>query len=1355
MPALLGARSEPEREQMRAMGATHQNWWLRAMQQVVTSNHHSVGAEARPKDLQEVAAIRQERRDLQEVAAIRQERKETSMPTPNLDARSAAEHIKSLPAAHQEIARLRVEVDRHAGKAAQMEAQHAVLALQMQEHAEDDASYDDSPDRLRLEARHVALTESHGRLEEEVRQLHSKCAVLEHEQSGLLKQVADHATLRRELVDLRAQHAMLNDQHATLTGEVKQLCGGAELQPPMTNGGSPGVRSKGLALEPAEPQTVETKANSANVEQLIEEMRNLRLHPVLQDETMESELEVLRAEVERLRTEHALLHEEHRLLGSEAEQLRSRHKALEHEHGDLVAEARRAAEVSVYHKSAASVAQAELESLRNTGAKAHAPIDANHSAFTSLEEQLEERRLVVERMRDALHAEAEQSAVENEDLRAGLEAYDHRVKELQSLEDTLHEHRMLVDGHAAERESFQAELDRARAESDVIMGRLSELEQQDKEHRDRAQVHAEDHGALLEEVKRLRDEHTMLVEERHALGPSVRQRLEQAALQMDEHAALKARLEELETELAASAEAHRRSGHADEALALEDELERVCTQHALLVEKHGDLHEEAEGHRQQAEQHAAERAALLSELAQTRAAHDTLQQEHEALGHQHAVGHLQAAGLEALQAELDRTRMEHALMTDQHTALMDEVEDHRARSHEHSAERCRLQAEVERVRALGPDLQARVELADQRAAERDVLEAEIARLRAENAELRMRSDGLYFDGHQEKELLSAEAEGLQSQHRALEAERDELLLQLQDSRELANALVGERDHARDEHALLLVEHEGLLGEAERLRVEAAGLDAAGREAETQLEGLRRQTCQQAAAQAALEAEVARLTCQVESLMVDNNALRQQAYERDKVSTTSQLQDRPESYATATREIDIAPWPRITPPLPRAESIGTEPGDYAVVHSAIAAAEQWAKRTKMPPLSVAGVTYMGRVPVNFDGELGQALRRFAPIDADRRNIIGKAIEDGDLARRTLEIYKAHDRDDSGCLEWNNGEVRDFVATVFQEFGLSRPGEAEIYLVYRKFDQDSNMRLDAQECLCLADATLRASLGMSGGFVNASAKTSNELPVSLAAAPVRARTPASAGFVPQDALTNATQRQTPVPLGRLVRSPVENIHSAQDPSTARESTASAATAKLLGTQPELRALEARLTQQLREAERAAEGVLFASSATSGPALPRKRSATPLSAVPAASAASAGWSRPNSFTPSPAVAPPLGPRVWPSQGFSSEVAAPRSSSSTCSYASARAEPIASPVPSMVPPVSAEPPSPGAQHPSALSARLSPSMLDTRGPSTARAELARPPLSYSSRLTALAANATSPAATSIAYRGVHGSST
>jgi len=67
-----------------------------------------------------------------------------------------------------------------------------------------------------------------------------------------------------------------------------------------------------------------------------------------------------------------------------------------------------------------------------------------------------------------------------------------------------------------------------------------------------------------------------------------------------------------------------------------------------------------------------------------------------------------------------------------------------------------------------------------------------------------------------------------------------------------------------------------------------------------------------------------------------------------------------------------------------------------------------------------------------------------------------------------IFHQVDKDRNGTLDWNSGEIRNFIKALLAWKGLPYFGERDIYNLYRQFDRDLNNKLDMHEARNLAHA-----------------------------------------------------------------------------------------------------------------------------------------------------------------------------------------------------------------------------------------------------------------------------------------------
>eukprot|EP00931_Biecheleriopsis_adriatica_P056491 TRINITY_DN33475_c0_g1_i1.p1 TRINITY_DN33475_c0_g1~~TRINITY_DN33475_c0_g1_i1.p1 ORF type:complete len:984 (+),score=123.35 TRINITY_DN33475_c0_g1_i1:127-3078(+) len=139
---------------------------------------------------------------------------------------------------------------------------------------------------------------------------------------------------------------------------------------------------------------------------------------------------------------------------------------------------------------------------------------------------------------------------------------------------------------------------------------------------------------------------------------------------------------------------------------------------------------------------------------------------------------------------------------------------------------------------------------------------------------------------------------------------------------------------------------------------------------------------------------------------------------------------------------------------------------------LAVAQNWvASYPCHPVVRTPAITYPNGCHINFQ-EVAPIVAPVAAANESHRPRMIPHIESGDLVRQTLQTYMACDRNHSGNLHWNNGEIQDFISAVFRQQGLAPPNDSDMYQLFIKFDEDKNSVLDARECVCLVDALFRA-------------------------------------------------------------------------------------------------------------------------------------------------------------------------------------------------------------------------------------------------------------------------------------------
>ncbi|CAE8617366.1 unnamed protein product [Polarella glacialis] len=142
----------------------------------------------------------------------------------------------------------------------------------------------------------------------------------------------------------------------------------------------------------------------------------------------------------------------------------------------------------------------------------------------------------------------------------------------------------------------------------------------------------------------------------------------------------------------------------------------------------------------------------------------------------------------------------------------------------------------------------------------------------------------------------------------------------------------------------------------------------------------------------------------------------------------------------------------------------------------ASAEKWVAghQKRWQSAVVKQLEYPGGETLDFL-ELGPGLAAMALENAPHWLRIREALESGSLLRRAFQSFRSCDRTRCGVLTWEDGQIMDFVNTVFRrQEGLSPPTADQTFPVYLRFSGSREGRLDARDCLCLVDALLRSAI-----------------------------------------------------------------------------------------------------------------------------------------------------------------------------------------------------------------------------------------------------------------------------------------
>merc|ERR1712087_1056162 len=94
--------------------------------------------------------------------------------------------------------------------------------------------------------------------------------------------------------------------------------------------------------------------------------------------------------------------------------------------------------------------------------------------------------------------------------------------------------------------------------------------------------------------------------------------------------------------------------------------------------------------------------------------------------------------------------------------------------------------------------------------------------------------------------------------------------------------------------------------------------------------------------------------------------------------------------------------------------------------------------------------------------GPYLNHYEP----KKHVIKEWLTSTSFAEDISSIFYECDKDGNHMLEWNNGEIRNFITKLYQRKGLPIPGEFTMYSMYNEFDEDKNGGLDAVEAQHLA-------------------------------------------------------------------------------------------------------------------------------------------------------------------------------------------------------------------------------------------------------------------------------------------------
>ncbi|CAE8630592.1 unnamed protein product [Polarella glacialis] len=285
---------------------------------------------------------------------------------------------------------------------------------------------------------------------------------------------------------------------------------------------------------------------------------------------------------------------------------------------------------------------------------------------------------------------------------------------------------------------------------------------------------------------------------------------------------------------------------------------------------------------------------------------------------------------------------------------------------------------------------------------------------------------------------SSELQLLRARCLLMEAERSELDLEAELQKTRLEALEADHMELSKKSEDIMARHEALT----QLQDGASDEVVAARGLATQNQELRRQVDRHATERGIMEGEAARLRAEKAALSSECRDL------------LMQLQDA----------------------APALEA------NASAAASDLAAAEQWVLYGAVPKLedSSSQAYLSGRVRVDFESaELTSLLAPLAAVNGSQRSAVIAAVERGDILRSALQAFRFRNKDNFGFLELEDGGISSFLTDTFKKHGLTPPLEPHLLGVYRFFDpRCSRGRLDAHECVSLADALVRAVLCAGG-------------------------------------------------------------------------------------------------------------------------------------------------------------------------------------------------------------------------------------------------------------------------------------
>eukprot|EP00928_Gymnodinium_smaydae_P033729 TRINITY_DN24088_c0_g1_i1.p1 TRINITY_DN24088_c0_g1~~TRINITY_DN24088_c0_g1_i1.p1 ORF type:complete len:1143 (-),score=316.55 TRINITY_DN24088_c0_g1_i1:65-3073(-) len=159
----------------------------------------------------------------------------------------------------------------------------------------------------------------------------------------------------------------------------------------------------------------------------------------------------------------------------------------------------------------------------------------------------------------------------------------------------------------------------------------------------------------------------------------------------------------------------------------------------------------------------------------------------------------------------------------------------------------------------------------------------------------------------------------------------------------------------------------------------------------------------------------------------------------------------------------------SPPARSAASRREAPGAASLQH-----AERWVASVAPTPIE-GEMVYPGIAALDPTALASQMppLFRPAPSAAQRAALVA-AVESGEFVRDALRIFRSFDQEQLGSLTWAGTEVYRYASAALDGFDVRLLPESSLYPLLKHFGAGTHLRLEALQCLCLADAVARLGL-----------------------------------------------------------------------------------------------------------------------------------------------------------------------------------------------------------------------------------------------------------------------------------------